>query len=465
MSSGGDSGGGAVGKLFFCHVCSRRVTCSDDSEPFCPICFQGFLEECNQIPEPNPNPSFHFSFSNDDSSDTDSDFPFHPFALLPLLLSSASISRTRPESESFDPFTFLQNHLHGLHADGANIQFEINHPSESEPGFRVPSNFGDYFLGPGLEQLIQQLAENDPNRYGTPPASKNAVKNLPTVTVDDELLNSELNQCAVCQDEFEKGSQVRQMPCKHVYHDDCLLPWLELHNSCPVCRYELPTDDADYENRGRGNDGNGLRTPVKGDWEIGKRIWIESCKYLERNYLVFKTGNYLLQLKLLCPIKDHLCQSSKLQFFVLYFKRCDSGVSVWLAKTGIAQTCISSARIKENGNCSRGRMESSMYDDTLVGMTDRVNIRRRWNYMHVVWRDVLRENIATLEHRILTPSWMLQHNDAGKNGSNTQVDLFHKIGQGFLQVLFLAHAFVELQGIIKLRMITISFTVLKIHSA
>ncbi|KAK2458995.1 RING/U-box superfamily protein [Trifolium repens] len=264
MSSGGDSGGGAVGKPFFCHVCSRRVTCSDDSEPFCPICFQGFLEECNQIPEPNPNPSFHFSFNNDDSSDTDSDFPFHPFALLPLLLSSASISRTRPESESFDPFTFLQNHLHGLHADGANIQFEINHPSESEPGFRVPSNFGDYFLGPGLEQLIQQLAENDPNRYGTPPASKNAVKNLPTVTVDDELLNSELNQCAVCQDEFEKGSQVRQMPCKHVYHDDCLLPWLELHNSCPVCRYELPTDDADYENRGRDNDGNGLRSVVDG---------------------------------------------------------------------------------------------------------------------------------------------------------------------------------------------------------
>jgi hypothetical protein len=44
-------------------------------------------------------------------------------------------------------------------------------------------------------------------------------------------------------------------------------------------------------------------------------------------------------------------------------------VSVWLAKTGIAQTCISSARIKENGNCSRGRMESSMYDDTLVYAT------------------------------------------------------------------------------------------------
>lgn len=272
MSSGGDGGGGGGGKLFFCHVCSRRVTCTDDdSEPFCPICFQGFLEECEQ-PEPNPNPNviFRFNHHHDHSSDSDSEFPFHPFALLPLLLNSASVSRTRPDSDSFDPFAFLQNHLNGLHADGANIQFEINHPSESEPGFRVPSNLGDYFLGAGFEQLIQQLAENDPNRYGTPPASKEAVKNLPTVTVDDALLNSELNQCAVCQDEFEKGTQVKQMPCKHVYHDDCLLPWLELHNSCPVCRHELPTDDADYENRGRdGNGGDGLRSVVGGNSAVG----------------------------------------------------------------------------------------------------------------------------------------------------------------------------------------------------
>jgi hypothetical protein len=33
------------------------------------------------------------------------------------------------------------------------------------PRFRLGGNFGDYFIGPGLEQLIEQLAENDPNRY------------------------------------------------------------------------------------------------------------------------------------------------------------------------------------------------------------------------------------------------------------------------------------------------------------
>lgn len=123
-------------------------------------------------------------------------------------------------------------------------------------GFRLPANLGDYFIGPGLEQLIQQLAENDPNRYGTPPAAKSAVEALPTVKISKEMLGCDLSECAVCKESFGLDEEAKQMPCKHIYHSDCIMPWLEMHNSCPVCRFELPTDDPEYENKER-RDGSG----------------------------------------------------------------------------------------------------------------------------------------------------------------------------------------------------------------
>ncbi|XP_010533212.1 PREDICTED: E3 ubiquitin-protein ligase RING1-like [Tarenaya hassleriana] len=266
MASAGDSIGStaAADKLFFCHQCNRTVTVSISSsaDPLCPLCNEGFLEEYENphpAPSPNLNPGGFPPFSD----------PLSPLLQI-LFAPSASPSSNaidffnpsffgrpmqgrslQPEPSAFDPVTFLQNHLQDLRSSGTHVQFVIeNHPSD--PGFRLGGNLGDYFFGPGLEQLIQQLAENDPNRYGTPPASKSAIDALPTVKVTEEMLDSEMNQCAVCMDEFEKGSDAKQMPCKHVYHQDCLLPWLQLHNSCPVCRHELPTDDPDYENRTHG---------------------------------------------------------------------------------------------------------------------------------------------------------------------------------------------------------------------
>uniref|UniRef100_A0A8C5KD03 E3 ubiquitin-protein ligase RNF181 n=1 Tax=Jaculus jaculus TaxID=51337 RepID=A0A8C5KD03_JACJA len=62
-----------------------------------------------------------------------------------------------------------------------------------------------------------------------------------------EPLNSEQLKCPVCLVEFEEEETAIELPCHHLFHSSCILPWLSKTNSCPLCRHELPTDDDTYE--------------------------------------------------------------------------------------------------------------------------------------------------------------------------------------------------------------------------
>lgn len=107
-------------------------------------------------------------------------------------------------------------------------------------------NSGDYLDARGFEDLLQHLAEADNSRRGAPPASVSYVNNLPRVVINKDHAKHDL-ACAICKDVLSIGTEVNQLPCKHLYHPSCILPWLSTRNSCPLCRYELPTDDIEYE--------------------------------------------------------------------------------------------------------------------------------------------------------------------------------------------------------------------------
>ncbi|BBG97988.1 zinc finger C3HC4-type RING finger family protein [Prunus dulcis] len=121
---------------------------------------------------------------------------------------------------------------------------------------------------------------------------------MPTIELDESHIAAE-HHCAVCKEAFEVGTEVREMPCKHIYHSDCILPWLSLRNSCPVCRHELPAD-SEAETGQEEDENAGLtiwRLPggsfAVGDSAAGEEASRESFRWCTRRWTAVLTAQEL----------------------------------------------------------------------------------------------------------------------------------------------------------------------------
>jgi hypothetical protein len=103
---------------------------------------------------------------------------------------------------------------------------------------------------------MNQFVNNVPNQNvdqainpgKAPPASVRVLQNLPVVKVtSDDLLEETNKECLICLEEQKIGSMACKLACGHLYHRACLTDWLKRHCTCPVCRFELETDDYEYE--------------------------------------------------------------------------------------------------------------------------------------------------------------------------------------------------------------------------
>ncbi|KAJ7543717.1 hypothetical protein O6H91_09G049900 [Diphasiastrum complanatum] len=136
---------------------------------------------------------------------------------------------------------YLQSFVQTL--GGQNVEVRLELPD----GPFYVGNPGDYLDARGFDNFLQQSAENDNSRRGAPPAAKTAIDDLSTIQIENHHVEDGFAICSICKDVFGLGDAAKQLPCLHLYHHDCILPWLSSRNSCPMCRYELPTDDPDYE--------------------------------------------------------------------------------------------------------------------------------------------------------------------------------------------------------------------------
>ncbi|EOA25194.1 hypothetical protein CARUB_v10018505mg [Capsella rubella] len=46
-------------------------------------------------------------------------------------------------------------------------------------------------------------------------------------------------RCVICQLKYKIGERQMNLPCKHVYHSECISKWLSINKVCPVCNTEV----------------------------------------------------------------------------------------------------------------------------------------------------------------------------------------------------------------------------------
>ncbi|WOH09019.1 hypothetical protein DCAR_0728471 [Daucus carota subsp. sativus] len=115
------------------------------------------------------------------------------------------------------------------------------HSSGIESQSRFDSVYPEVFMTTiEYAETLESLAEDDDVELKATPTAKSFIDSLKVKKVECE---KDIPFCVVCQDMMNVGDFLKELPCMHNYHVDCIQSWLATRNTCPVCRFELPTSD------------------------------------------------------------------------------------------------------------------------------------------------------------------------------------------------------------------------------
>ncbi|XP_076300659.1 E3 ubiquitin-protein ligase Iruka isoform X2 [Lasioglossum baleicum] len=249
---------------FFCHKCSVEI---EDLLPdyTCPRCASGFIEE---LQSGNNENCTNMDLVNDEISDQEyqllNNVNWIERDVVELLrvsdrgqTSSVSSSvsnnlrrfnylnylnnlnrHSQSRGTQDDPMSlqiFLQDFLGAL--SEASLGYHVT--QDNQPPVLVYANPQDYIWGQAnFDAVVTHVLNQLDGTAGPPPLPKKQIEQIPTTAVTQSDVDSKM-QCSVCWEDFKLSEPVKQLPCQHLYHAPCILPWLELHGTCPICRQNL----------------------------------------------------------------------------------------------------------------------------------------------------------------------------------------------------------------------------------
>lgn len=105
---------------------------------------------------------------------------------------------------------------------------------------------------PATAATATEAANNDPSTTTAEPTREPAMaehaEGIAAAVTPATIAGSSTNEagngdslgCTICTEDFEKGQDIRVLPCDHKFHPECVDPWLlNVSGTCPLCRVDL----------------------------------------------------------------------------------------------------------------------------------------------------------------------------------------------------------------------------------
>ncbi|KAI1301179.1 E3 ubiquitin-protein ligase [Halotydeus destructor] len=285
---------------YFCHQCDQNI--EPLPEFICPRCQSGFIEEIStennsvEILEPDESSSDSVQAVGGQLADALEDI-YGQYSGNPRRSTRPTTEGSRLNSGYYPPnpqrptrgARGQQGNVHNVELNGLlqQVLASLSNAQPSAEGFgggmftfpggSAPSvagqvtldfplfqmlhgNPGDYAWGQsGLDAVITQLL-NQLDSTGPSPMTDQEIEKLVTINITKDDVENNL-QCTVCMEDYKLDENVKKLSCGHVFHPECIVPWLKRHATCPVCRLNLNSNNETSTNTsgsGPGSDGGSL---------------------------------------------------------------------------------------------------------------------------------------------------------------------------------------------------------------
>lgn len=223
-----------------------------EGDQVCPVCSSDFIELTEGVPPVSntSQPAFPFGITvqqNAHHSFVAPDGTNLEFHMATAAIPSHVIGALRSHGSPFNMAGPAGNAMIIHLSNGPMSPFD----------FLGDLDLGDFASGESFDHILTRLLE----AYQPPivPTSESVRNNLPrrpvrpaTTTEDSATAYASCHvgeACTVCHEEWKPEEEVVELPCQHCYHETCIMPWLQEHNTCPVCRHKLQVETSQAASR------------------------------------------------------------------------------------------------------------------------------------------------------------------------------------------------------------------------